>query len=436
MKKIILSTLLCLISVVAAADTFGTHFADTTLRLDYILSGTNRTQHIALARMSKTPHWYGRRTNMDHLLLRGNGQLAVLDTLTTDTLYCHSFSTLFQEWQTTEEATRVERSFESPIIIPMPHHTVDVVITLTDTHNRPTARLRHRVDPSDILIHDRSSQPTTPWRYIRQSGPSEQCIDIAFVAEGFTDQEMPIFLAACDSSINALAAHEPYTSMMSRFNFVAIMPTSAESGVSVPRRSIWRNTALGSHYDTFYSDRYLTIPSVCRLYDLCSGLPFEHFIILANTEEYGGGGIYNSYTIASACSRRAKLEVIVHEFGHSFGGLGDEYYYDDQYETQYPSDTEPWEPNLTTLVDFNSKWADMLPQGTAVPTQPLPESASEKERTQRIGVFEGGGYQSHGVYRPAQDCRMKVNEVHDFCPVCQRAIRRLINYYAPEPQQP
>ena len=403
---------------------FGTFFADSTLRLDYIFSGTNRTQHIAVTDLSKTAAWYGRRHNLDSLLLGGNGQLTMVDAATGDTIYRHSFSTLFQEWQSTEEATRLERSFEAPFIVPLPHRPADIICTLLDTHNRVTSELRHRVDPADILIRDRSHEQQTPWHYIRKGGDSRDCIDVAIVAEGFTEEQMPEFLAMCDSSIAALTAHEPYSSLIDRFNFVAVMPVSHQNGISIPHSNLWFDTALGAHYDTFYSDRYLTIPSVNRLYDICTGIPFEHFLILANTEEYGGGGIFNSYTIASARLRRAKLEVIVHEFGHSFGGLGDEYFYDDQYETMYPSDTEPWEPNLTTLVDFDSKWRDMLPAGT-----PIPTPADGRDLTTKVGVYEGGGYQSKGVYRPTQECRMKINEVEVFCPVCQRAIRRLIDFY-------
>ena len=184
------------------------------------------------------------------------------------------------------------------------------------------------------------------------------------------------------------------------------------------------DTPLASSFDTFYSDRYLTTLHIKRLYDLMTNIPFEHFIILANTTEYGGGGIYNSYNMASAKCPRSKLEVIVHEFGHSFGGLADEYDYGNDPEPMYPSDTEPWEPNLTTLVDFDSKWKDMVPAGTTIPTAP-----DGKQLTTKVGVYEGGGYQERGVYRPTQLCRMKVNEVHEFCPVCQRALRRLIDFY-------
>lgn len=427
LRKILTIMLLGLVALNAvAADKhpFDEVFTDSTLRIDYVFSGTNRTQHIAFTRMSKTAGWYGRRNNLDRLLLGGNGQLTVMDPISGDTLYRHSFSTLFQEWQTTEEATLTERAFVNPYVIPLPKQPVVVEVTLLDTHNRVTSQLCHTVNPHDILIADRSRQQTTPWRYIRQAGDSRECIDVCFVAEGFAADQMPEFLAMCDSSIAALTAHEPYSSLIDRFNFVAVMPPSRENGISQPLRRQWVDTPLGAHYSTFYVDRYLTIPDISLLYDYCTGIPFEHFIILANTPQYGGGGIFNSYTIASARSPRSKLEVIVHEFGHSFGGLGDEYFYDDQYETMYPDDTEPWEPNLTTLVDFGSKWRDMLTEGVTVPTQP-----DGNDLTTKVGVYEGGGYQSKGVYRPAQECRMKINEVKEFCPVCQRAISRLVDYY-------
>lgn len=429
MKRLLfaLLTLIAALSAAQARETvdFESCFTDSTLRIDYIFSGTNRTQHIALASLSKTAGWYGRRHHLDEYPLPAAGRLDVVDAATGDTLYRHAFSTLFQEWQSTEEATKMERAFDYSYLIPMPKRVVDVVCRLFDTHMHETAVLKHRVEPRDILIHDRSHEAQTPWRYLCKGGDSRDCIDVAFVAEGFSEAQMPYFLAMCDSSITALTAHEPYRSLIDRFNFVAVMPVSRTDGVSVPRRGQWADTPLGSHFDTFYSNRYLTIPSVHRLYDLCTGVPFEHFIILANTSEYGGGGIFNCYNIAAARNPFSKLEVIVHEFGHSFGGLGDEYFYDDQYETMYPADTEPWEPNLTTLVDFAAKWQDMLKPGTAIPTKP-----DGKGLTTKVGVYEGGGYQSKGVYRPTQECRMKVNQVEEFCPVCQRALRRMIDFYS------
>jgi hypothetical protein len=169
----------------------------------------------------------------------------------------------------------------------------------------------------------------------------------------------------------------------------------------------------------------MTSPDIEKIHDLLAGIPYEQIIVLANSSVYSAGGIYNSIEYAAAHNEHFKA-VVVHEFGHSFGGLADEYFYDDQYTTMYPSDTEPWEQNITTLVDFNSKWKDMLPAKTKIPTI---ANRKPKDIYTKIGVYEGGGYQSKGVYRAFQECRMKTNESPDFCAVCSRAIERMIKFY-------
>ena len=202
--------------------------------------------------------------------------------------------------------------------------------------------------------------------------------------------------------------------------------------MSVPREGLWKDTAVGSNYDTFYSDRYLTTSCVWKMHDALCGIPYEHLVILANTDTYGGGGIYNSYTLTTALHKDFK-PVVVHEFGHSFAGLADEYYYDDQFVEYYYPDSEPWEQNITTLFDFESKWDDMLPKIIQIPT-PVEGNVWEKIKAGTkpesiVGVYEGAGYQSKGVYRPYPDCRMKTNAAESFCPVCQRAIARIIEFY-------
>ena len=372
--------------------------------------------------MMWTDNWYGRRVNLDSLLLLGNGQLCVKDSKSGSVLYRYSFSTLFQEWQSTEEATKVRKSFENVFLVPFPKNPVDITVTLTDTHNTVKSLFTHHVDPDDILIKPVFSNDSIKWKYLDKSGDSKDKIDVAFVAEGYLLEEMNVFLKDCVTSIDALKTHEPFKSMADRFNFVAVMTPSQQRGVSIPHDNVWRNTALGSNFDTFYSNRYLTTLHLKKLHDALSGLPYEHIIILANTDNYGGGGIYNSY-LMSAAHNNMSIPVIVHEFGHSFAGLADEYNYDDGYESMYPSDTEPWEPNITTLVDLKSKWADMLDSATAIPTKP-----SGTNLYTQVGVYEGGGYRSKGVYRPVQECRMKINEAPVFCPVCERAIRKMIDY--------
>ena len=106
------------------------------------------------------------------------------------------------------------------------------------------------------------------------------------------------------------------------------------------------------------------------------------------------------------------------EFGHLFAGLGDEYVGGVEYSEFYPIDVEPWEPNLTTLVDFDAKWKSMLPEGTAIPTN------AKFENSKKLGVYEGGGYVSKGVYRPWMNCLMNnLHTIDVFCPVCSKSIQ-------------
>ena len=406
-----------------SAQDFDEWFLDKTLRLDYTFSGDNHSQYIYLDEMRSSDGWYGRRVNLDRLLLLGNGQICVKDCKSGTVLYRCSFSTLFKEWQTMEEASRVHKSFENVFLVPFPKKPVDITVTLTDTHNQVKGEMTHRVDPQDILIRPVSNEGNFTWKYLQKSGDSKNIIDVAFIAEGYQATEMNIFENDCRDAIDAMISHEPFKTMSDRFNFVAVMVPSKDAGVSVPHDNIWKNTAVGSSFDTFYSNRYLTTLHLKRVHDVLAGVPYEHIVILANTDTYGGGGIYNSY-LMSAAHNEQNLPVVVHEFGHSFAGLADEYYYDDEYEPLYPADTEPWEPNITTLVDFKSKWADMLGDNVKIPTIP-----SGKNIYTEVGVYEGGGYQSKGVYRPVQECRMKVNQAPVFCPVCERAIRRMIDYY-------
>lgn len=404
------------------AQNYESTFDDATLRLDYIFAGTAEEQAIYLSGMKTYDGWYGKRINLPRLPLQGNGIITVTDTTGQDTIYRHSFSTLFQEWQSTEEATRVARSYENTLLIPMPKAKAQVTVELTNMHNGRKACLKHIIDPQDRLIRIHDKQETTPYTYLRKAGDSREKIDVVFVPEGYTAEEMEQFRHDCRESMESLMRHKAFADRKDRFNFIALDTPSRHSGVSIPKNRDWKSTAVGSHFDTFYSERYLTTPNIVRLYDLLDGVPCESIIILANTEEYGGGGIYNNYML-SAARGPGYRSVIVHEFGHSFAGLADEYFYDDQYETYYPAGIEPWEQNLTTLTDFDSKWKDMLPEGTPVPTP-----ADGKDIYTRVGVYEGGGYQSKGVYRPAQDCRMKTNGAPDFCPVCTRAIKRVIDF--------
>lgn len=416
------------LQVCAATDDglrFDDWFCDRTLRVDYLFTGDAKNQTISLDELRRSEGWYGRRVNLDKIPVKGNGQLTMRDSETGTIIYRASFSTLFQEWQTTEEATQLVKSFENVYQLPMPRRDADIEVTLYDMRQRETATFRHHVKVDDILIRPILATQVADHRVLTPGADSRKAIDVAIVAEGYTKAEAETFYDDAQAACAQILKYAPFSICADRFNFTAVALESAESGVSIPHDNVWCATALSSSFDTFYSQRYLTTLRLKRLNDALAGIPYEHIIILANTDNYGGGGVYNSYTLSAAHNVKF-LPVTVHEFGHSFAGLADEYYYDDQYEQSYFPGIEPWEQNITTLADFASKWADMLPEGTPVPT-----SSEGIERTDmtRIGVYEGAGYQSKGVYRPYQDCRMKTNEVPTFCKVCERAVQRIIDFY-------
>ncbi|MDO5442416.1 MAG: M64 family metallopeptidase [Bacteroidia bacterium] len=476
---------------------------EETLRIDYIFSGTDKTAEISVDELCRLEGWAGRRTRLKEVPLRGNGQICMTSAASGDTLYRTSFSTLFQEWQATEEAVSVRKSFENVFLLPMPSEPVNISVELYDFKGNTAASLTHPVDPGDILIRPAGGfnpsdvadlvEGNEKGKYVHFSGSPAEKIDVAIVAEGYTAEEMDLFYADAQAAVESIFNHDPFGALRDRFNFLAVRSVSEDSGVSVPREGVWKKTAVGSNFDTFYSDRYLTTLRLRQLHDVLADVPYEHIIILANTDTYGGGGIYNSYTLTTAHHPLFK-PVVVHEFGHSFGALADEYYYDDQFVEYYYPGVEPWEKNITTLADFGSKWLGLLPAGAVVTAEGRitdsegsvlnPEdfgistgSASSKRAARRtlraagasredssspsslggrqagtVGqetaegtsgldsgrgagqgdaawLFEGGGYQSKGVWRGAEDCRMKTNEAAGFCPVCQHAIEDIIRFY-------
>lgn len=406
----------------AEAQSFNDVFRDSTLRIDYSFSGNAKAQHIAIDKLNLMPRWYGKRQRMSGLPVEGNGQITVKDHATQKVIYRNSFSTLFQEWLTYDEAQTTERAFQNVFLVPMPKDTVDITVDLRNNRREIMCSFTHMVVPNDILIKHIGFSNITPYTTLHQAADTTRCIHIAYLAEGYTEAEMPTFIKDAQTATEALFAHEPFKSMKDRFNVIAVKAPSAESGTSEPSRGIWRHTALSSHFDTFYSDRYLTTLNLNDMHDWLAGTPYEHIIVLVNTDNYGGGGILNSYNL-SMTHHPQFCPVVVHEFGHSFAGLADEYAYEQEPIPMYPHDVEPWEPNITTLHDFRNKWEDMITKGT-----PMPTPCTKKNET-RIGIYEGAGYSMKGVYRGMQDCRMRTNSNPIFCPICQRAIQRLIDFY-------
>ena len=408
MRKLFIISALLLSYFSAQAQNFDDYFEDKTLRLDYTFAGDATRQQIFVDELVSLPRWYGRKQHLAELPLKGNGQITVRSLADGMVIYRHSFSSLFQEWVSTAEAKQTQKSFENVFLVPFPKSPVEIKVELFDYHDQVISRLTHKVDPKDILIRKAGERQITPHVTLQQAADTARCIRVAFVAEGYQQQEMDVFLNDCRIAMESLFEHEPFKQNQLKFNMIAVMPPSVESGTSEPNKGIWKNTPLGSHFDTFYSERYLTTLHLKKLHDVLAGIPYEHIIVLVNTDRYGGGGIYNSYNLTYAHGKHFR-PVVVHEFGHSFGGLGDEYPYGDD-DPMYFADTEPWEPNLTTKHDFNGKWENLI-------------------KDKKAGFIEGGGYLSKGVWRGYENCRMRTNEEPEFCLVCQQALQRLIDFY-------
>jgi len=394
-----------------AGESFSRHFRDSTLRVDYVLAGAPSCTDpvVAFTGMAKYRGWGGRRVNLGTTPVAGNADVTVTDCVTGDTLYIQPFSTLFQEWLVID-STAAPAAMEGTALLPMPRRPVNVRISLRDRHRRMLAASTVAVDPADIMIADRTATVSQPYRYIyRGDNPDSLKIRVALLAEGFTKAEMPQFYEYARQAVDAILEHSPFAERADSFDFMAVETPSAESGVAVPRAGLWPRTIFGGHFSTFGSERYLTSPRVHAVYDVVAPLRAQHIIILANTGNYGGGGIFNLYTITAAC-HELMPQVTVHEFGHSFAGLADEYFYtDDMMYSTYPVEVEPWEPNITTQVDLASKWLPMIHSGEA-------------------SLIEGGGYRACGIWRGADNCRMRTNTCGEFCPVCRNAINRIIDW--------
>lgn len=423
MKYFLLTLSLVLFTLGLQSQNFNDFFENKTLRVDYIFTGDNTSQTVSLDQLNQLPQWAGRRHHLAELCRQGNGQIKVTDQKSGKCIYMDSFSTLFQEWQTIPEAANVRKSFENTFLLPYPKDKVDIEVSLREKDGTYKTAMRHTVDPNDILIKKKGLKNIPPSTIIHQGGDIDKCINVVILAEGYTLSEMEKFREHAKISCEQILAHSPFNKVKDKFNFIAVETESKDSGVSVPRENKWNETAFHSHFDTFYSDRYLTTTNVKDIHDIIAGIPYAHIIILANTDVYGGGGIFNAYTLTTTGHPDFK-PVVVHEFGHSFGGLADEYFYEnDTFSDTYPFGVEPWEPNITTLTDFNSKWKDILKKDTPIPTD---ISLADKYP---VGVYEGAGYSSRGIYRPAVDCRMKTNTCKDFCPACQKTLEQLIKFY-------
>jgi len=278
------------------------------------------------------------------------------------------------------------------------------------------------VDPSDYFIRKEDPVKAIATK-IYDGGNPQESVDLAFIAEGYKEEEMMKFREDVKMMADILFSESPFNDYRGKFNIWAIEAISQDSGTDIPGEKIYANTALNSSFYTFNLDRYLTTQDIKTVNDYAALVPHDNIVILINSTRYGGGGVYNYYS-GTTTGNVLSPKVFVHEFGHGFAGLADEYYSSSvAYNEFYPLNVEPWEPNITTMVNFDLKWAKMIGKNTPVPT---PVDDKYKNTT---GLFEGGGYSARGIFRPELECRMKSNGPEGFCSVCRQAIKEMIEFY-------
>jgi hypothetical protein len=306
--------------------------------------------------------------------------------------------------------------------MPYPKNKIRFLLSKRERNGLFSKLYETTIDPSSYFI--RKENPLNVGiTKISGDGDPHTSVDLAFIAEGYKADEIGKFRDDVKKMADWLFAEEPYSDYKDKFNIWAVEAISQDSGTDVPGQRFYVNTALNSSFYTFDIDRYLTTEDIKAVNDFAAAVPHDNIIVLINSSKYGGGGVYNYYS-GTTTGNQLSPKVFIHEFGHGFAGLADEYYSSAvAYNEFYPLDVEPWEPNITTLVNFESKWKKMI--GKDIP-QPTPSEEKYKNVT---GLFEGGGYSSKGIYRSEMDCRMKSNGSKGYCSVCRNAIKEMIEFY-------
>jgi hypothetical protein len=398
------------------------YFTDKVLRFDFMLAGNSTETAVYPVGMKEEPYFSGSRQNLVDPFNYGNFRYEVFDSAGDVLIYSRGFCTLFQEWQTTEEALTTDRSFYEVATMPFPKNEIRFVLSIRGKNGNFSRLYETAIDPDDFYIR-REKPVSARFSRIYGTGDPALSVDLAFIAEGYRADEMEKFRNDVKKLSGVLVAEAPFNEYRDLINIWAVEAVSEDSGTDVPGERIYVNTVLNSSFYTFGTDRYLTTTDIKVVNDFASIVPHDNIIVLINSNRYGGGGVYNYYS-GTTSGHQLSPVVFIHEFGHGFAGLADEYYTSDvAYNDFYPISVEPWEPNITTLVSFESKWKNLISNET-----PMPTPAVEKYKN-TVGLFEGAGYSARGIYRAETDCRMKSNGPRGYCTVCREAVRKMIEFY-------
>jgi len=460
--------LLTIFAASVSAAPFDDVFLDKTMRVDYFHTSTPKGDEIvALDRVVSDGPWPGSRTRLVDTSNLGKYYFEVLDRTTNQVVYSRGFASVYGEFETTPEAKERAATFHESLRFPWPKKPVQVTLKKRDAQQAFREVWSTVIDPSSRFVNPADIAPAGKvWSYI-DSGPPSQKVDILLVAEGYTTAQMPKLKRDVERLAGKLFATEPFKSRRNEFNVRVLELPSASAGVHRPRTNDHRRTITGVQYNIFDSERYVLTLDNRALRDAAASAPYDFIEIMVNEAQYGGGGIYGDQATTSVDTGFAEY-VFVHEFGHHFAGLGDEYYTSPvSYTTGGGDFPEPWEPNITA-DGAHPKWMEMVTPGTPLPT-PWDKKAYEdhqrvyqKERAElraanvpesqmdalfkrelewstqflasqkyfgKVGAFEGASYEPTGLFRPEVDCIMFTRDEVGFCDVCTRAINRTIDMY-------
>lgn len=447
---------------------FKDYFENKTMRVDYFHSGTATKEHFAIDRILKDGTWSGSMTQLTDDPDRGLYFFEVRDFGTGKILYSRGFASIFGEWQTTEEAATGWGTFHESVRFPFPLKPVKIIFSKRDALNRFKIIWETEIDPASRVVNPAENPKKYNVFTVFENGPSASKVDIAILGDGYTAEQMGKYHNDAERLTKSLFEVEPFKSHKKDFNVRAVDTPSEIEGVNKPHTGVFKRTPLSVSYGAFDSERYALAFDNRNIRDVAATVPYDFTIILINEQTYGGGGIHQLYSTVAVDNKFSEY-IFVHEFGHHFAALADEYYTSDVSYQPAEIKVEPWEPNITALLDKeNLKWKNLVDKSTPVPTpwekekhdqysfeiqkerrelraKNVPESEMEalferekKELTAllgnmpysgKVGAFEGAGYMQYGLYRPYADCIMFTRNKQQFCPVCRDAISRVIEQY-------
>jgi hypothetical protein len=434
-----------------------------TMRVDLTHTGSAKGERFAVAGVVREGEWPG---PMDRWVDRSNlGKYSFqIQDGAGRVIYSRGFASIFGEWETTDEAKQ-ERSFSESLRFPEPAQAVKLVVRKRGPRNEFREIWSTEIDPHGRAVRT-AALKNKAWAVMQNGAPADK-VDLLLLGDGYTAAEMQKWHADARRMADLLFAASPFKEHRRDFNVWAIDTPAEQSGVARPSDGVVRHSPLGASYDAFGSERYILTMDNQALRDVAAAAPYEFIEIIVNDRKYGGGGIFNLYATVSADNAFTPY-VFVHEFGHHFAGLADEYYTSDVSYAAATARPEPWEPNATADPKA-AKWKDLLTPGIGLPSlwpkqqfeelemaiqkrrkeiraQHRPENEmealfrEEREKTTKllasgvnggkVGAFEGAMYEGRGYYRPQQDCTMFTRDEVGFCAVCRRAIEKIIGMYA------